>query len=312
MWDTGQGADRGRRDAKRRLVSASLWPCPAPAERSVSCLRLKLHFLLFPWGERTPCSARARVHGGLTVSTRNSTTRRRGLCVRGASTSTGPLRDRHRPPRGAAPAVARVAAAPPAEPWRWAPVASRRLFAAALVLGTAAFHRPAVTPATAPSAEPGAWARRQDGERRRGRGGWGGGERGVATTPGGGSLAEASPALTWPRSALCPDALPGQAGRGGYPAAGRQAEEEREESAAAGRAPGLEGLHRRDRIAGGNGRGGAGGGETPSRGRRRRLGSAAPLGRAVLSLPRRVPNGAAGPVSPSPALCPPRLLPAPS
>lgn len=116
----------------------------------------------------------------------------------------------------------------------------------------AAFRRPVVTLATAPSAKRGARARRQDGERRRD--GDGGAGRARCFPPPQSGEPRRGPALTRLRSPLCPDALPGQAGRGGYPAAGRQAEEEREEGAAAGRAPGPEGLHRRDRLAGGNGR----------------------------------------------------------
>lgn len=61
------------------------------------------------------------------------------------------------------------------------------------------------------------------------------------------------PSLTRLRSALPPDALQGQAGRGERPGGGRQAEEEGEEGAAAGRAPGPPGLHRRHRLAGGDG-----------------------------------------------------------
>lgn len=117
------------------------------------------------------------------------------------------------------------------------------------------------------------------------------------------------PALTRPRSVLCPDALPGQAGRGGYPANGRQAEEEREEGAAAGRAPGPEGLHRRDRLARGNGGGGG-----PAR-----SGPRAPPAPWLSRSPREsdtviarpVPDRLRGEGNPYPALRPPRLLPHP-
>lgn len=110
------------------------------------------------------------------------------------------------------------------------------------------------------------------------------------------------PALTRLRSALRADALPGQAGRGGCPAAGGQAEEEREEGAAAGRAPGPEGLHRRHRLAGGNGRGG--GGEPGPRGPPApRLSRSSRESGAAVPVP--VPGGAAGRGEPFPCLASP-------
>lgn len=117
------------------------------------------------------------------------------------------------------------------------------------------FRRPTVTAATAPSAARGARARQQDGERgRAGGSGRAGAPSQLPPAPSGAAPLR-GPALSLLRSALCPDALPGQAGCGEHPAAGGQAEEEREEGATAGGAAGREGLHRRHRLAGGNGRG---------------------------------------------------------
>lgn len=107
---------------------------------------------------------------------------------------------------------------------------------------------------------------------------------------------------------LCPDAFPGQAGSDGYPAAVRQAKEEREEGAAAGRAPSPEGLHWRDRLAGGNSGDGLGdlSPKAPPP-----PGSPAPLGRAVSLLPGLCPTRLRGKENPSPPLCPPLFLPHP-
>lgn len=138
------------------------------------------------------------------------------------------------------------------EPPERAPAASRRLFAAA--------PGSAQQPSAAPRLP---WQRRRRRSEEPGPGGRmvrGGGVGGMGRARRFPDLGRGEPrrglALTRLRSAFCSDALSGQAGRGGYPAAGRQAEEEREEGAAAGRSPGPEGLHRRDSLAGGNGCGG--------------------------------------------------------